>query len=138
MNPLEVMKQQEKFFSGNAINIKSLSKVYGIRKVEMSRLLKCQRQQINAIYSKTDYAPRSKEIQKRLNDLIKIYSVLSVLLKTPKSEKEQKELEEKIIQWFRIPNPAFPDAMSPFELVAEGKGNIIIRALMDQLHGTGS
>lgn len=134
MNPLEVMEQQENFFSGSAINIKSLSKVYGIRKAEMSKLLKCQRQQVNAIFAKTDYTPRSKVIQKKLNDMIKIYSILRALLKTPDSEKDRQELDEKIFQWFRIPNPAFPDAMSPFELVSEGKGEIVIRSLMDQLH----
>jgi hypothetical protein len=136
MNPLEVLKQEEKFFSGNAINIKSLSKVYGIRKAEMSKLLKCQRQQVNTIYSKTNYAPRSKDIQQKLHDMIKIYSILRVLLKSPVSDTEQQELEEKIFQWFRIPNPAFPEAMSPFELVANGKGNIVIHSLMDQLHGS--
>lgn len=138
MNPLEVMEQQEKFFSGNAINVKSLSRVYGIRKVEMSRLLRCQRQQVSAIFSKTNYAPRSKVIQQKLHDMIKIYSILRVLLKTPASEKERKELDEKIFQWFRIPNPAFPDAMSPFELVSEGKGDIVILSLMDELHGSPS
>ena len=135
MNPLEVMEQQEKFFSGSAINVKSLSKVYGIRKAEMSKLLKCQRQQVNTIFAKTDYTPRSKVIQKKLNDMIKIYSILRVLLKTPGSEKDRQEMDEKIFQWFRIPNPAFPDAMSPFELISEGKGEIVIRSLMDQLHG---
>ena len=135
LNPLDVMEQQEKFFSGNAINIKSLNKVYGIRKVELSKLLKCKRQQVNTIYSKTEYAPRSEIIQKKLLDMIKIYSILRVLLKTPESEKEKNELEEKIFQWFRLPNPAYPGAMSPFELVSEDKGNIVIRSLMDQLHG---
>jgi hypothetical protein len=129
------MKQQEKFFTGNAINVKSISKVYGIKKVEMSRLLKCPRQQVNTIFSKTDYAPRSKAIQQKLHDMIKIYSILRILLKTPESGEEEKELNEKIFQWFRIPNPAFPDAMSPFELVADGKGEIVIRSLLDQLHG---
>lgn len=60
---------------------------------------------------------------------------LRILLKTPESGEEEKELNEKIFQWFRIPNPAFPDAMSPFELVADGKGEIVIRSLLDQLHG---
>ena len=70
--------------------------------------------------------------------MIKIYSILRVLLKTPESEKDRQELDEKIFQWFRIPNPAFPDAMSPFELVSRGKGEIVIRSLMDQLHGKSS
>ena len=135
MNPLEVMEQEEVFFSNGGINVRSLSSAYGIKKVEMSRLLNCKRQQANAIYTKTGYSPRSKVIYQKLLDLIKIYSLLKVLLKTPKPGDEKKRLDEKIFQWFRIPNPAFPDAMSPFELVSEGKGHIVIRSLMDQLHG---
>lgn len=138
MNPLEVLEQEEKFFSGNAFNIKSLSKVYGIKKVEMSKLLDCKRQQVNTIFTKSLYSPRSESIQKKLMDMIKIYSILRVLLKTPDTEEGKKELEEKIFQWFRIPNPAFPDAKSPFELVSEGNGNIVIRSLMDELHGATS
>jgi hypothetical protein len=138
MNPLEVMKQEEKFFSGNAFNIRSLSKVYGIKKVEMSRLLNCKRQQVNSIFAKSAYSPRSESIRNKLMDMIKIYSILNVLLKTPDSDEEKKELEEKIFQWFRIPNPSFPDAKSPFELVSEGNGNIVIRSLMDELHGATS
>ncbi len=138
MNPLEVLKQEENFFSGNGFNIRSLSKVYGIKKVEMSKLLNCKRQQVNTIFTKTVYAPRSESIRKKLLDMIKIYSILKVLLKTPDSNEEKKDLEEKIFQWFRIPNPAFPDVKSPFELVSEGNGNIVIRSLMDELHGATS
>ena len=138
MNPLQVLKQEEKFFSGSAFNIRSLSKVYGIKKVEMSRLLNCKRQQVNTIFAKSEYSPRSESIRKKLIDMIKIYSILKILLKTPDTDKGKKDLEEKIFQWFRIPNPAFPDVKSPFELVSEGNGNIVIRALMDELHGATS
>lgn len=136
MNPLQVMDQEETFFSGNAFNIRSLSKAYGIQKVEMSRLLKCKRQQVNTIFSKNEYIPRSKDIYQKLLELVKIYSILRMLLKAPKNETGSMRLEEKIFRWFRIPNPAYPDAMSPFDMVAEGKGIVVIRSLMDQLHGT--
>lgn len=135
MNPLEVLKQEEKFLSGNGFDIRSISRVYGIKKVEMSKLLNCKRQQVNTIFTNSMYSPRSEAIRKKLMDMIKIYSVLRVLLRTPDSDEGKKELEQKIFQWFRIPNPAFPDAKSPFELIAEGNGNIVIRSLMDELHG---
>jgi len=138
MNTVEVLKPEGNFFSGNAFNIRSLSKVYGIKKVEMSRLLDCKQQQVNAIFTKTVYSPRSESIRNKLLDMIKIYSILKILLKTPDSDERKKELEEKNFQWFRIPNPVFPDAKSPFELVSEGSGNIVIRSLMDELHGATS
>jgi hypothetical protein len=136
MNPLEVIEQKETFISGNTINIKSLSKVYDIKKVEMSRLLDCKRQQVNNIFSKTNYSPRSEINRKKLLDMVKIYTILRILLKPPESEKDNEKIDEKISHWFRIPNPAYPDAASPFELVSSGRGNIVIRSLMDELHNS--
>lgn len=136
MNPLEVIEQKETFISGNTINIKSLSRVYDIKKVEMSRLLDCKRQQVNTIFSKTNYSPRSEINRKKLLDMVKIYTILRILLKSPESDKDDKKIDEKISHWFRIPNPAYPDAASPFELVSSGRGNIVIRSLMDELHGS--
>lgn len=136
MNPLEVIEQKESFISGNTINVKSLSRVYDIKKIEMSRLLDCKRQQVNTIFYKTNYSPRSEANRRKLLDLVKIYTILQILLKSPGSKKETKELDKKISRWFRIPNPAYPDSASPFELVSSGRGDIVIRSLMDELHGS--
>lgn len=134
MNPLSVIEQKEAFVYGDSVNVKTLTRVYGIKQVEMSRLLKCKRQQASTMISKTRYKPRSEDNKKKLFDMVRIYSLLRLLLKKPGPDGDDQELDEKISRWFRIPNPAYPDAASPFELVSAGRGDIVIHSLMNQLH----
>lgn len=137
MNPLDVINNDAPMFirHGNAINMRLLSEKYGFKQAEMTRLLDRKKQQVSKFFNKEDYSPKAADIREKLEQLIKIYKLLRVLLKQPNTVVDAAELDKKIVLWFRILNPAYPGAKSPFQLVAEGKGDVVIRSLTDQLHG---
>ena len=135
MDPLANMEQSVNFISGDTFDVKSLNRIYGFERIELSKLLNCTRQQVTVLRFNSRYKPRTEINRKKLHHLNKINSLLRVLLKKPSSGIEERELDKKIAHWFRIPNPAYPDVASPFELVAAGRGDVVIRSLLDQLHG---
>jgi hypothetical protein len=134
LSSLDVMNYPSFYFSKNIFNISALKKVYNLDVNEMTELLHRTRQQVHHIFKAKQYKPRTPDIKQILTILVEIYTLLRAILKDPETKEEELNLQEKIVQWFRIPNPVF-DGKSPFQIVAEGNGKEVVLSLKNELHG---
>ena len=70
-----------------------------------------------------------------LKDFQKVLTIFLLLIR-PEIKKDQEKLNEIVSTWFKAPNPALPDFRSPLDLIAAGKGQVVIDLLNDELHST--
>jgi hypothetical protein len=134
LSSLDVLNYPKFYVSNNTIDVTSVTEAYSLSLPEMTQLLHRKKQQVSKIIHREKYSPEKEDIKKVFHNLIEIYTLIRALLKKPKSKKKQIELNDKIIHWFRIPNAVYR-GKSPFQLIVEGKGSIVIDSLKDELYG---
>lgn len=116
--------------SQDSFNMQYLSNMLNLDTSEMEAILHLSRQNIHKMTRSKLYKPRTADTVDRLTTIVNCIVLVMLIAKVPETDRDQESLREKISRWFRIPNPAY-DMHSPFDMIAQGRGNEVVRSLQD-------
>ena len=136
VNPTSSVGLEQFHFAGaDSFDMKKFRSIFKLNPSEISTYLKFPRQQVRILMDVECYKPRRGDHIAILREFQKVLTVFLLLLK-PDVKRERNKLINIISTWFKAPNPALPDFKSPIDLLAEGKGKIVLDVLNDELHST--
>jgi len=112
----------------NSFNMNRITELLDLKPMEIGSIFGISRQNAHKILPLKSYHPRNAEVFEKLSQIVKCIVLLILILKIPENTRDQAELESKMAQWFKVPNPSY-DMKSPSEMISQGRGEEVVRSL---------
>lgn len=112
----------------NSYNMNRITDMLDLSPTEVGSIFGISRQNAHKIVSLKEYTPRNAVVSRKLSQIVKCIVLITLILKIPDNSQDQREMQLKISQWFKVPNPSY-DMMSPWEMIANGNGEKVIQSL---------